>query len=173
MPLNALLHTSPVDVDIDSAAARSPRDLAIEQLISMLTPLEQETLEGFAYFLVRSRGGGHNAGVDIPEVVRRNERFIRCAGQLEIDPESSTVFCRATPVRLSPICRRFLVMLARAGGNMVPTSRLLHELWPNVDPLRSRALSQCVYELRRKLETNPRQPRFIRTHHREGFSLLP
>jgi DNA-binding response OmpR family regulator len=48
---------------------------------------------------------------------------------------------------------------------------LLREVWGIVDGSTTRSVDFAVARLRRKIEPNPPEPRFLRTVHGDGYSL--
>jgi two-component system, OmpR family, KDP operon response regulator KdpE len=74
-------------------------------------------------------------------------------------------------VRLTPLEHRILETLVRHGDRIVTHATLLKEVW---GPRRedSRALRVYIGSLRRKLEADPSQPRYIRTELGVGYRLV-
>ncbi len=73
--------------------------------------------------------------------------------------------------RLTPLEHRVLACLARHAGGVVPHDELLLEVWgPHQSDMR--ALRVYITSLRRKLETDPAQPRHILTEPGVGYRLV-
>jgi DNA-binding response OmpR family regulator len=94
-------------------------------------------------------------------------RFI--FGNVELDTVHRTVAVDGQPARLSPREYDLLVALARAGGNVVTSEELRHTVWEGTIDEGSRAISQCVSELRRKVD--PVEPRHIQLVRKYGYRL--
>lgn len=66
---------------------------------------------------------------------------------------------------------RVLQVLIEHYPNTVSRDLLLNEAWPNL-VVSDNSLSQCIVNLRRLWDDNPRAPEFIRTVPRQGYQLL-
>jgi DNA-binding response OmpR family regulator len=65
----------------------------------------------------------------------------------------------------------FTIFLARA-GEVISPRELAVALWPYDDPTDNADVKQYIYLLRRKIETNPREPRWIRTVRGFGYQFV-
>ena len=95
------------------------------------------------------------------------ETFV--AGDVEINPAFRDVTKSGRPVHLTPREYDLLLALARRGGIPVTRAQLERDVWKTDLPPRSRTLDQHIVELRRKLEDDPKQPRYILTTRKFGF----
>ena len=71
---------------------------------------------------------------------------------------------------MTPTESRLLIYLVGQMGRVVPREELLQQVW---GPEYERAvgyLSVYIRYLRRKIEPDPSNPRYIRTHWRRGYS---
>lgn len=76
------------------------------------------------------------------------------------------------PIRLTPTEWNILEHLARNAGRLVASRDLLHAVWgPNYDS-ETHYLRIYVAQLRRKLEPNPAQPRYLITEPGMGYRLV-
>jgi TolB-like protein/DNA-binding winged helix-turn-helix (wHTH) protein len=73
--------------------------------------------------------------------------------------------------RLEPKVMQVLVYLAEHAGKVVPKEELLKAVWPDVF-VTDDALTRCILELRRALEDDAREPRFIQTIVKGGYRLI-
>lgn len=98
------------------------------------------------------------------------ERF----GDIEIDAGARTVRARGESVELSPKEFDLLLVLLRRRGATASRAELLREVWryENVDVM-TRTVDIHVAELRRKLESDPANPRHILTVRKVGYRLRP
>jgi DNA-binding response OmpR family regulator len=96
------------------------------------------------------------------------ERF----GDIEIDAAARTVRARGETVELSPKEFDLLLVLLRRRGATASRAELLREVWryENVDVM-TRTVDIHVAELRRKLESDPANPRHILTVRKVGYRL--
>jgi len=97
------------------------------------------------------------------------ERF----GSVEINPASRTVTREGTPVALSPKEFDLLLALVRRRGAVASRVELLREVWGHRVEVMTRTVDIHIAELRRKLETDPSQPRHILTVWKAGYRLEP
>jgi DNA-binding response OmpR family regulator len=69
--------------------------------------------------------------------------------------------------------REFEVLryLAEREGRVVSRSELLREVWGYLDMPNTRAVDHAIARLRKKIEFDPHQPRFIQTVHGDGYCL--
>jgi two-component system KDP operon response regulator KdpE len=90
-------------------------------------------------------------------------------GNVEVDTTRRVVAVDGQAVKLSPREYDLLVALARAGGNLVTNEELRQTVWHGAIEPGSRAISQCVSELRRKVD--PDEPRRIQLVRKYGYRL--
>jgi len=92
------------------------------------------------------------------------------SGDVVIDLERKHVIKNGQRVELTPKEFRLLEILARHANNTIPIGRLLNEVWGihyNDDP---HFVKQYIWNLRKKLEGNPKDPQHLIT--RRGFGYL-
>jgi two-component system KDP operon response regulator KdpE len=93
-------------------------------------------------------------------------------GDLFIDLTLKRVWIKDKRVRLTPTEYRLLACLARNRGRYLPCERLLAEVWgPGLQNPRA-LVKQYIYHLRKKLESDSRQPRYIVTERGRGYRLM-
>jgi two-component system KDP operon response regulator KdpE len=102
---------------------------------------------------------------DQPEaVLRLGDAFVNLASRVTRGPGGEDV-------RLTQLEHRILECLARHSDSVVTHTQLLKEVWgPHQSDIRS--LRVYVASLRRKLESDPAQPRFIVTEPGVGYRLV-
>lgn len=76
-------------------------------------------------------------------------------------------------VHLTGIEWRLVDVLCRRPGRLVGAEALLEQIWGSGQPARTAALRVHMYDLRRKLEPNPHQPRYFRTEPGLGVRFVP
>src|SRR5271169_455045 len=76
------------------------------------------------------------------------------------------------PVRIEPRVMAVLTCLARHVGEVVTRDELCAEVWGG-RVVSDEALSRCISLLRHVLADDSREPRFIRTIARIGYTLVP
>jgi len=71
--------------------------------------------------------------------------------------------------------REFEVLryLAERHGHVVSRSELLSQVWSYPDTPITRSVDHAIARLRKKIEPDPRHPRFIHTVHGDGYCLTP
>src|SRR5690606_37309886 len=95
------------------------------------------------------------------------ERF----GDVEIDPAARTARVRGEEVPLTPKEFDLLLALLRRNGAVASRLELLKEVWDHRAAVMTRTVDMHVAELRRKLEENPSEPRYILTVWKSGYRL--
>lgn len=105
--------------------------------------------------LRRTHAGQPIAPVDTPD--------------LQIDFETRKVYVRNEPVRLTPKEFELLRQLAASAGKPVPHRRLLQAVWGPEYGEESEYLRVFINQLRKKIEPDPRHPRYIITEPWLGY----
>jgi len=94
----------------------------------------------------------------------------------EVRPRHGTLRRRdssaSDPVRIEPRVMAVLTCLARHVGEVVTRDELCAEVWGG-RVVSDEALSRCISLLRHVLDDKTREPRFIRTIARIGYTLVP
>src|SRR5439155_1444986 len=106
------------------------------------------------------------AGVDKPAPLS--------SGDLVLDLETQSVRVRgAAPVRLTNLEARLLQLLLANGGHTLPLERLTSHVWGYRGLGDRQLLKQLVHRLRRKIEQDPADPRYLVTVSGLGYALHP
>jgi two-component system response regulator VicR len=63
--------------------------------------------------------------------------------------------------------------LAEHQGHVVSRTELLNQVWSYADTPITRSVDHAIARLRKKIEPDPRHPRFIHTVHGDGYCLTP
>ncbi len=90
-------------------------------------------------------------------------------GDLRIDLEARTVTLNDVPVHLTPLEYKLLVLLMRNAGKVLTHRYLLREVWGPHDVHENHYLRVFVATLRRKIEPDATQPRYILTEQGVGY----
>ncbi|MGH7481268.1 MAG: response regulator transcription factor [Longimicrobiales bacterium] len=93
-------------------------------------------------------------------------------GPVEVSPASRTVRRAGEPVQLTPKEFDLLIALLERAGAVASRAELLDEVWgyANTD-VATRTVDIHVAELRRKLEEDPSNPRYLLTVRKAGYRL--
>ena len=115
------------------------------------------------------------------ELIARSQRIIwrvREAGsphaarpRLSLNPLNQTAILNGVVFHLTSTEFRLLYTLFVRVGETLPYEQLQEALWGRSDPARRNRLKQCIWQLRQKLEINPRLPRLILTEPKVGYRL--
>ena len=93
----------------------------------------------------------------------------------EVRPRHGTLLSRsnpqATPVQLEPRVMAVLVCLAKHAGEVVTRDEFIADVWGG-RAVSDEALSRCISLLRQAFADDSREPRFIRTVAKVGYTLL-
>src|SRR5262245_52257005 len=91
--------------------------------------------------------------------------------RFRFDTETGRLWAGEREVRLTPKAAGVMTMLVAHVGEPVTKEDLFASIWPGT-VVTDDALTTCIAELRRALEDDPRQPRFIETRHRRGYRFV-
>ena len=105
--------------------------------------------------------------------LRSNSQKIAQFGSVIVDPAKRTVTKQGQPIELAPMEFDLLLALARRNGAIATRRELLEEVWGYEHDVASRTVDTHILELRRKLESDPAQPRHILTARKLGYRLQP
>jgi DNA-binding response OmpR family regulator len=113
----------------------------------------------------------------IRAVLRRTESRgsevaeVRQAGDLSIDVQKMRTTVGGRPVELTPTEFHLLAALMREPGRVFTRSQLLDALHGVAFESYERAIDAHIKNIRRKIEPEPGQPRYIQTVHGVGYRL--
>lgn len=112
----------------------------------------------------------------VEALIRRNRMTVPPAyldyGDLKIDLVQRRVRFKDEFIDLTPQEFSLLYVLAQAAGLPLTRSELLHRAWPDAID-NPRTIDTHVLSLRKKLETDPRQPSLIQTVRNVGYRFNP
>lgn len=92
-------------------------------------------------------------------------------GECLVEPAKSTIVNSRGPQRVEPRVMDVLVALTRYAGQTVPRDKLINEVW-STSYVSDEVLSRCISLLRRHLEDDRRNPRYIETIPKRGYRLV-
>jgi two-component system KDP operon response regulator KdpE len=95
------------------------------------------------------------------------------AGDFTVDLAAKRVRRAGGDVRLTPTEWQLLEVLVRNRGRLVSQKQLLHEVWGPGYETEGNYLRVFVAHLRRKLEADPSQPRYLLTEAGMGYRFEP
>jgi len=92
-------------------------------------------------------------------------------GQLIIDPSCQEVTARGENVDLTPTEYKLLLCLAYNAGRVLSADQILDNVWgPGYEDAEAN-VKLYIWYLRRKIEADPRKPRYILTKRGTGYYL--
>ncbi|MFN3294083.1 MAG: response regulator [Gemmobacter sp.] len=94
-------------------------------------------------------------------------------GPLRYDVDRAELWQGDQPVRLTTTEIALMRIFAARAGEVVGRDRLVAELGGEAGQASERAVDVQVTRLRRKIEADPRQPRYLQTVRGEGYRLAP
>ena len=106
----------------------------------------------------------HKAGV-------AREDAVFTSGELKVDLGRRHVFVRDQEVKLTPTEYRLLTTLVRHPGRVLTHRQLLKEVWGPNQTEEAHYLRVYMAQLRRKIEADPAQPRYLLTEPGVGYRL--
>jgi adenylate cyclase len=92
-------------------------------------------------------------------------------GGYRFDPDTGQLWAGGREVRLTPKAAAVLGVLVTRAGQPVSKDDLFAAVWSGL-AVSDDALTSCIQELRRALDDDPKQPRFIETRHRRGYRFV-
>jgi two-component system, OmpR family, KDP operon response regulator KdpE len=92
-------------------------------------------------------------------------------GELTVDLVRRQILVAGAPIHLTPIEYRLLTTLIRHAGKILTHQHLLREVWGPNQTDQAQYLRVYIAQLRRKLEKNPAQPRYVLTEPGVGYRL--
>lgn len=93
-------------------------------------------------------------------------------GGLKIDYVAGCVYVDGREIHLTPIEYRLLTLLAQNVGKVLTHNYILKEVWNNSTENDTRSLRVFMATLRKKIEKEPSEPRYLQTHIGVGYRLL-
>ena len=90
---------------------------------------------------------------------------------MRVDLARRQVFVGAAEIHLTPIEYRLLTTMIKYAGKVVTHRQLLKEVWGPDSVLETHYLRVYMAQLRRKVEADPAQPRFLLTEPGVGYRL--
>jgi two-component system alkaline phosphatase synthesis response regulator PhoP len=100
-----------------------------------------------------------------PEAETESYRF----GEVEIDFRRGELRRRGVPVELTPIEFKLLTLFVRAPGRLMSRERLIEGAWGPDTFTSDRIVDNHIANLRRKIETDPAEPRYLRNVRGMGY----
>jgi len=100
---------------------------------------------------------------------RESSNFV--LGDLKVDLAKRRVYVKETEVHLTPIEYKLLTTLIRQAGKVLTHRYLLKEIWGPHHLQENHYLRVFMTSLRRKLEDDPAQPRYLLTEQGVGYRL--
>lgn len=94
-------------------------------------------------------------------------------GALRYDIEKGTMWNGDTPVRLTATEAQLMRIFSAKPGEALSRARLVEDLGRDGGQAQERAVDVQITRLRRKLEVDPKQPRYLQTVRGAGYMLAP
>jgi two-component system KDP operon response regulator KdpE len=119
--------------------------------------------------LARLRVSLRRVRYDSEKLLKESTVFLN--ENLKIDYAAGCVWLENEEIHLTPIEYKLLCLLAKNTGKVLTHNFILHEIWGNYSgdvP----ALRVFMATLRKKIEKNPSQPKYIQTHIGVGYRML-
>lgn len=94
-------------------------------------------------------------------------------GALRYDIERGELWSGATPIRLTATEAQLMRIFAACPGDVVSRTKLIEDLARGGSETQERAVDVQITRLRRKIETDPKHPRYLQTVRGAGYMLAP
>jgi len=99
------------------------------------------------------------------------ERNVLQIGDLEVDLDRREVRREGQPLALTPTEFRLMEVLARNAGKAVAETELVREVWGAYRQENTTTVRRYIFLLRKKVEPQPDEPRYIVTVRGYGYRL--
>lgn len=93
-------------------------------------------------------------------------------GELTIDYAAGCVYLEGNEVHLTPIEYKLLCVLAKNAGKVLTHNYILKEVWGSALASDTPSLRVFMATLRKKIEQNPSEPKYIQTHIGVGYRMI-
>lgn len=94
-------------------------------------------------------------------------------GVLRYDVEKGSMWDGETPIRLTATESQLMRIFATCPGEPVSRAKLVEDLGRDGGQAQERAVDVQITRLRRKIEADPKQPRYLQTVRGAGYMLAP
>lgn len=92
-------------------------------------------------------------------------------GELKIDFEKRRIFLADEEIHLTPIEYKLMALMAQHAGKVLTHKFILNEIWGTFSGDDTQSLRVFMANIRRKIEKDPAQPRYILTEVGVGYRL--
>lgn len=89
--------------------------------------------------------------------------------ELVIDPNNRQVFVQNKIIDMTPTEYDLLLYMARHADRVLPIEVIFENVWPYYAEASLNSVKWYIWRLRRKIEEDPRHPRYILTEHGIGY----
>jgi DNA-binding response OmpR family regulator len=144
------------------------RDDELDKVLGLELGADDYITKPFSIREFRSRVRALLRRASAPRYESRDEEALELDG-LRIDPARRTVEVAGRPVQLTYVEFELLRTLAQRPGRVFSRQALLEALWGASDYREPRTIDVHVRHLREKLESDPREPRYILTVRGVGY----
>lgn len=93
-------------------------------------------------------------------------------GDLKIDYAAGCAYLNNTEIHLTPNEFKLLSLLAKNVGKVLTHNYILKEIWTNTLPYDTQSLRVFMATLRKKIEPDTSNPKYIQTHIGVGYRML-
>lgn len=110
----------------------------------------------------------------MPEVTEQDAApKILSLGPIRYDIERGELWQGDEPVRLTATESQLMKIFSARAGEAISRARLVEDLGRDKGQAQERAVDVQITRLRRKIESNPKQPRYLQTVRGAGYMLAP
>lgn len=159
IPCPVIFCVPAVAEDLDRFLSDPPRGLVL------LKPFDPVVLRTYASLII----GGKNE--DLHDIVEGDLRGAAQHKSLVVDHRSRRVFVSGRLVRLTPKEFELLSFLYRDPGRIYSGSEIINSVWAGRKRASSLDVQQYIHHLRKKIEPDPHQPRYIKNVKGFGYTL--
>lgn len=93
-------------------------------------------------------------------------------GEMKIDYSKHVVSIKGKEIHLTPIEYDLLVLLSKNTGKVLTHNYILKEIWGSFTGKDTQSLRVFLFNIRKKIEDNPTQPKYILTEAGVGYRMV-
>ena len=148
------------------------RDRPIDKVKGLETGADDYVTKPFNYMELLSRVQAALRRSHTAPPAQMDDALPFVSGELTVDFGRRRALMSGEDVGLTPTEYRLLYHLVKNAGFTLPHETLLAKVWGREYMEDTEILKTHIYNLRRKLGDNPRDPRLVRTVHGVGYEFL-
>jgi two-component system KDP operon response regulator KdpE len=141
------------------------KDQELDKLRGFRLGVDDYVTKPFSFAELTARAGAVLARVKTHKAIEQ----IFTSGDFTMNLERRRVTIKGESIDLTPTEYKLLEILVRHAGRTVPAEKLLQDVWGSAYGNETEHVKHYIWSLRKKLETDPGNPRYILTERGFGY----